>query len=838
MAISSLSVSAQTENNVKGEPEAERDKLVVTMEETVVTGSYIKRTGVMGATPLKTLDAELFENTANTNMADVLKEEPTFDSVDEDSGYVRFHGQHAGNVLVLLNGLNLPKKDGGFYTSIRALPSSVIKKVEVLKEGASSTYGSDAMSGVINFVTRSDLDGGNISLSTTVPEIGSGLRQSYNAAWGKSFPKGNVLGVLQFSKSQAVSEYDLNSFNRNSNALSRPVSEGRFSQSDNSVAIGEICGEEICESDRLQFNHYQNATTDFSALLTGRHEISGNTTASFLGIYSRTEREMIGSPLKLEWVRHTSTGDQSLDAAALRGTPLGQNLATQGIDLSQDSSVELKYNLAGELGPQVRNNLEQAHILQSKLEGALGGPWSWTVQGGFTALSNSSRMTSGNADQDILRQMLYDGEFIPGENSDLSKAMVRPTYRVGGELLAAKMFVNGEFGHLGQKPLMASFGMDGRWENFQFEHDQALTSRNLLTNPERNYSGTRNIYSAFAELESSPFKNTDVHVSARFDHYSDMGDTFNPKLGLSYKPTKKWLLRASVGTGFRAPGISDIHRGDTQEMAFFSDQVKCDQGGGSRDACSRDFYQLDTFVSPDLKAETAVHYNLGANFKPLKNMRLVVDQWNFLGKDTISLIRANEYTYLESQGHTKELERLGVVTQRDDTGQLQSIRTPHIINMGEKTLRGVDFELDWKHPVFKSTELGLNNSFSYVFEKKVRTFDFEEVRDEGQTWKNTLALSLKRSHHYGRMAARVVSSIPANQRRNLPKLPRTTILDMTYAYKDLWGGKISLGVKNILDKKPPVDETGTIVSRGSLAGNMRSFSALGRRYFMGYSRTF
>ena len=803
------------------------------IEQIIVTGSYIKRAGVEGYSPLKTLDSELFEETANTTIADLLKEDAAFDSVNEDTGHVRFHGQHAGNILVLLNGLNLPKKDGGFYTSIRSLPSSVIKRVEILKEGASSTYGSDAMGGVINFITRTDMDGSNISIATTVPEIGSGIRQSHSASWGKTFSKGNILGMIQFAKSQAVSEYDLNSFNRRDNAVTRPISDGRLRQGRNTVDIGESCGERVCQSDRLQFYQYQKPTTDLGTLLTGRYEFANMTTFSYLGMYNRTEQKFIGSPLSLDWVRDTSSGDQSLNGTSLKGTPWGHNLESAGIDLSD--SVELEYNLVSELGPQVRDNLEQSYTIQSKLEGEMGETWNWTIQGGFSTLSSKSKMNGGNADQNILRQMAYNGEFVPGENSNLSKAMVKPTYKVGGELLTTKVFVNGELGDWGRGPLMASLGVDGRWENFRFENDASLTSGNLLTSTERNYSGQRDVYSAFAELESTPLNNMDVLLSARFDHYTDMGDTFNPKLAVSYKPLNQLLLRTSVGTGFRAPGISDIHRGNTREMSFFSDQYQCDR----EDSCSRDFYQLDTFVSPDLKAETALHYNLGASFAPNRNMSFIIDQWNFLGKDTISLIHPNEYTYLESRGHKVELERLGVVTERDDdTNQLKSIRIPHIVNMGEKTLRGVDIELDWKSPFFESTELRLNNSLTYVFEKKVRTFNFEQMRDDGQTWKNITSLSLQHNKHYGRVAARTISSISANNRRGYSKLPRTSIFDVTYSYNDLWGGKLNLGVKNILDKKPPVNENGSVVIRGSLKGNMRSLSALGRRYFMGYSRTF
>ena len=803
------------------------------IEEIVVTGSHIKRTGTVGSSPFKTLGSELFEETANTTLGDLLKEDAAFDSVNEDDGYVRFHGQHAGNVLILLNGLNLPKKDGGFYTSIRSLPSSVLKKVEILKEGASSTYGSDAMSGVINFITRTDLDGGNVSVATTIPEMGTGIRQSHNASWGKTFSKGNVLGMVQFAKSQSVSEYDLGSFNRDENAVSRPVSNGRWGQEGTVVDIGESCGDEVCRADQLQFDHYQNATTDLGTLLTGRYELAGMTTLSFLGMYNRVERDLIGSPLKLNWVRDTGTGDQSLDGTALKGSSWGQTMETAGIDLSD--SIELEYRLAKELGPQVRENLEQAYMVQSKLEGEMSGSWNWTVQGGFSALSNESHMVEGNANQDILRRMVYEGEFVPGENSDLSPAIVRPTYRVGGELLTGKFFVNGELGNFGGGPLMASLGLDGSWEGFRFENDESLISENLLTSPERNYSGRRNIYSAFAELESAPVKNMDVLLSARYDRYSDMGDTFNPKVGMSYKPLNQLLLRASVGTGFRAPGISDIHRGDTREMFLFADQYQCDRGV----SCSEDFYQLDTFVSPNLKAETALHYNFGASFLPGRRLGLIVDQWNFEGQDTISRIYPNEYTHLESRGYKEELDHLGVITRREGgTGQLKSIRTPHIVNMGERTIRGVDIELDWKPSVFKSTDIRLNNSLTYIFEKKVRTFDFEEMRDDGQTWKNVTALSLRRGKHFGRMATRVISSVPANDRKGHSKFPRTAILDMTYAYGDLWGGKLSLGVKNILDKKPPVNTNGSIVAWGGLKNNMRSLSALGRRYFMGYSLTF
>ena len=176
----------------------------------------------------------------------------------------------------------------------------------------------------------------------------------------------------------------------------------------------------MCRADSLQFRNPQSLTTDLGALLTSRHELPRNMLFSFLGMYNRTERESVGSPLKLNWMRETNFGDQSLDAALLAKTPWGRNLQAQGLDLSS-GQAELEYYPVEELGPQVRNHLEHSYIVQSKLEGGIGGTWFWTAQGGFSALSNDSHMTGGNANQDVLRQMLYDGDFVPGENSDLSR---------------------------------------------------------------------------------------------------------------------------------------------------------------------------------------------------------------------------------------------------------------------------------------------------------------------------------------------------------------------------------------------------------------------------------
>ena len=150
------------------------------MEKIEVTGSYIKRIDTEGPSPVVTVDQEDFNQAGVDTVSDYLRESPLFggstDSGNRD-GYFRFRGQSAGSTLVLLNGMRIPKLGGqgrGFYAGVEAIPTNVIERVEILKDGSSALYGSDALAGVMNFITRKDYDGAEYSTRINAPEIWCG----------------------------------------------------------------------------------------------------------------------------------------------------------------------------------------------------------------------------------------------------------------------------------------------------------------------------------------------------------------------------------------------------------------------------------------------------------------------------------------------------------------------------------------------------------------------------------------------------------------------------------------------------------------------------------------
>lgn len=95
-------------------------------ERVEVTGSNIRKIDIEGVAPLDTISSDEFIKSGSIEIGQVLREDPAFEAVYGNAGHVRFRGQHAGNVLILLNGLRMPKLGGGHYTTVRNIPTSAI----------------------------------------------------------------------------------------------------------------------------------------------------------------------------------------------------------------------------------------------------------------------------------------------------------------------------------------------------------------------------------------------------------------------------------------------------------------------------------------------------------------------------------------------------------------------------------------------------------------------------------------------------------------------------------------------------------------------------------------
>lgn len=805
------------------------------IEKIEVTGSHIKRIDIEGVSPLENIDNEEFTKRGAIEISDVLKESPAFEAVYEGVGHVRFRGQHAGNVLILLNGMRMPKLNGGYYTSIRNLPTAAIGRVEMLKDGGSAIYGSDAMSGVMNFITKDNLDGGEVSVNANASEIGAGTQTSYQGTVGKNFSRGNMMAVLQYENSDSYDDLDLGSFTRETDVTNTKGSAATIS-GNGSLKTGPVCADgSICSTSPLVYDQVRPDNKDFSALVTGKYEFNSFDMA-VLGLYNRKESTKIGDPARLNWRNNSASGglNTAVDVSLLQPSSYRDDVAA----LEQGGYVNVSGSFVEELGDYVTDTTEDNYNFQTRLNGYLGDDWNWEVLGSAAIADYRDKVVSGEADQYKLRQMFRDGRWNPtapfGEKSDLTEAMITPQYRSISELYTTKAVASGElmnsekFGSLSM-----AVGVEFQQENFEFANDQSTLDGTTLAGSRRNYEGKRDVQSAFLEFSSMPTDKVEVQLAGRVDNYSDVGDTYNPKFGISYRPFNQVLMRSSVATGFRAPGITDLYAGEEQGLRYFGD-TNCSTAGCD----GRKNYSVTTYTTNETKPETALSYSFGTVIQPTRSVTLAIDQWNFEGKDTLSAIYQEDYLLIEKEQGQAGLDAVGATINRDSSGNLQDMRFRRVVNMGERTLRGIDATLDTNYRLAKGMNLLLGTSGMFIFERREKRFDFEEETDAPDTWKNRTFLGLSNNKHFGRVSMVTVSKGLVGRGDDQVTLPQYTEYDFTYSYTASWGGKFNLTLKNLANTRPPVQDRGDTLQFARTDRNYSSFSPLRRRVFVGYNQRF
>ena len=795
------------------------------VEKISVTGSFIKKIDVQGVAPLETINNEEFTKRGAVEIGDVFRETPAFESVYSDGGNVRFRGQNAGNVLILLNGLRLPKYNGGYYTSVRDLPTAVIDRVEMLKDSGSATYGSDAMSGVLNFITKQDYEGAEVSAGVSRAEMGSeGMQQTYSATYGKNFSRGNIMGVVQFEKTNAIHELDLGSYDSEGN----PTQKTSYVTANNTDVAGATAGcpgTAPCEPSSILYRQARPKNNDISALLTGKYDFD-DFTLSVVGIYNRNKTTALSSPQRANWTINLSDMDNTSSYYSTAD--------------NYDNSGELTINgrFVDELGDYVTEQERNVYSLQVGANGyfSSSSDWSWNVQTGLSLVDTTDTVVSGEADEGALTQLFLDGDFNvfagQGNKSDVSSAKFNPEYNSTSTLMQTRVVFSGDLFDLGKLYngggyISMATGAEVIREDYETENDASLSNGTALSQTSENYSIDREIVSGFVEFSASPISEVEINLATRFDHYSDMGDTFNPKLGLSYRPWDFVLFRTTVGTGFRAPGISDVApRETTSDSSCFDSQ------------CTGTYSETSYNMS-DLGPEKSLSYNFGAIFQPFKGFSFIVDQWNYESEDTITSVSNRSYVQVEEELGSAAVESLGASITRDGSGDIVSMRVPNVTNIGEQTIRGLDVQADYRYNVFKDFDMKIGSSWMFIFDRKRQRFSFEDEQKFDSSWKNRTFVSLFNSTHFARIAMVMTGKDIISQGYNDEiQVKRYEEFDFTYSYSWKWGGKLNFTVKNIFNSRPQANTNSELVRYGWLSESSSSYSPLRRRYYVGYTHTF
>jgi len=591
-----------------------------------VTGSAIKRINVEGALPVQTLTSEDFKRAGQTSVTDVLQSLPAMQGFETSSQSVNgggggittanIHGIGDQYTLVLVNGHRFASYGTGSTVNLNQIPLSIVDRIEVLTDGASAVYGADAISGVVNIVTKKDSTEGALDVSVDAPfkkggrsasaSISKGFgdldKDRFNVFIGANFDHQQALeasarsfsktGILKFNDAYGSETVSLLSgYAPAANVYADTTSSGATSADGylyynpslasngsctaaNTVKVGNVC------------------KYDYAATV---QDIPASRRASFMV----TGRFQLNDKVQLwaETVFGTNRTDARYAAPAQAFSLSDSQIATYVTPQLADgttSSDEVGYvRLVGTGGRKDGYETKTQHFVVGA--DVITGNWESTFS--FTHSQNhwydiaEGGYASANAIDALVESGSYDPFSGDAQTDVLASAVLHQTLdQTRSTLDIAHAQTTGSIWHLPAGDVQLATGFDLQRQKYT-DHPSAILQGANSLQPDYTdtlfggssgtlpFDSSRNSWGVFAELQAPITKRLNVGASARFDSFGAVHnkDGFDAsgnfigsevqgkknssttfKLDTDYRPFKELLLRGSVGTGFRVPTIGDI----------------------------------------------------------------------------------------------------------------------------------------------------------------------------------------------------------------------------------------------------------------------------------------
>ncbi|MCU0764578.1 MAG: TonB-dependent receptor, partial [Burkholderiaceae bacterium] len=567
------------------------------MERVVVTGSHIPQTDLEGPAPVQIISRDEIERSGVTTVEQLLERVPANvngitaaqsvgNATQPGLAAANLRGLGAGSTLVLLNGRRLSNYAfNGEAIDLNTIPLAAIDRVEVLKDGASAIYGTDAIAGVVNFILRRNYRGVSASGSIDITQHGGGNAGQASLAAGTGDPDRdgyNVFGVLSYQKQQALhgSERestrtgyrpDLNVSNLSPFVYPSNISDLPTRRVLNPAAASGCLPPSslpratpppfqpsvTCGFDAAAVADVLPEVERASALLRGTWRTGPSLDVFAEALVSRNSFHTEIAPYPQPPVS-TSFGRPIYPA----GGPYYPTDFAAANRLSGDLLITWR---ATELGPRITTTTTDA---QRFLLGAQGEAAGWNVDVAAVYSANRQEVEYGGS-------YVYQSRIIPalrtglinpwGPSGPEGRALLASTVYNGtpqtadGSTSLVSAFASKEIAELPAGPLALALGGEARSERLSYDWDPAvLTGDSPIGSRLKAISGSRSVYALFGELNVPIVRKLDAQIALRFDDYSDFGSTTNPKLALRWQPVSSLLARGSWSEGFRAPPLYSL----------------------------------------------------------------------------------------------------------------------------------------------------------------------------------------------------------------------------------------------------------------------------------------
>lgn len=807
-----------------------------------ITGSRIKRVDAETPAPVQVITRTQIEQSGAASITEVLKSLPANNagSFDENAvasftpgaGGISLRGLGAQATLILINGRRVAPfgfASGGqtTFVDVNSIPLDAVERIDVLLDGASALYGSDAMAGVINVILRKDFTG---------LQARAGLGQSsYGDATAKRasivFGKGSLAtdGYNFFTNFEHIDQDPVKASARPNTATSdfrRLTGVDRRSSyaypgnvySLSGAFLGTLPGcTPVADGSALngrcvyQLVDHQDIVakqTRDSLFTAGTIELGGG--AQLFGDLSLMRTHFVQ-----ESPTYSSGTYQSVGTIPTLGIlmPASNPQNTFGQD------VQVRYRLTDV--PQVADVVSDTQRLVVGARGTVAG---WDAETGLlVSRSKTVFDQTGFIRDSVLADEVYGSStFVfgnPSANDPALMARLYPTIHNVGKTSTSGVDVRAsrEFGSLPGGPMGVALGVETRHESYKSVADPLVMAEEFSVLGGASSDGSRNVSAFYAELSAPILKGLETQLAVRMDHYSDFGTATTPKLGVKWKALPTLALRATYAEGFRAPALTELTQ--TPSKGFYSglqDPLLCtDPTDTTNPNCDISVPAL--FGSnPGLKPEKSKSFTVGLVFEPTSDVSVAVDAYRIKRRNEITSIAPD---YLLAH----EAQYPGFVERDPVTNEITQLNLNYS-NLGTTDTWGYDIDVKGKVPLGDmgtvSLEAAYNRQPHYyvrpvadaIEEDWAGTFSQPKERVTlGATWEKgpwTVKGVLNYVGGYSRSysPSDAPCPYPGTAFESLCHVPSWTTGDLYLSYKGFKNLELNLSVKNIENKQAPIDQ--------------------------------
>lgn len=665
------------------------------VERIEVTGSRINRTDVETASPVTVISSEFIAQSGYSSVEEILSAQPTAAGMNlgattnngsGGSATVNLRGMGSQRTLVLLNGRRMVSSGTGADSAVdlNTIPVAMIKNIEILKDGASAVYGSDAIAGVVNIITKKDFVGTELTAEGSQTDKGDGTSKGISILHGLELGEGNLVLGLQYSDRGEIIQSDRDFVSPGQSSFIPggsigglvPDAAGGFKKRDSSY-------------DYTDDSYAQTPNELLSFFTAYNTELDGDTELSVDLMYTRRESNQQMAPQPANLDLDTSMLDSTyLDSIQDTYNELNADIADPDDHYFIEDEINYRRRMT-DAGPRIFEQETDTYRASIGLKGYLENDAMWDISATYGRNDSKDRVQNsihaGNMTDSIYEnQALWFGGNAIESDFLMSEGIVYTENNEGGN---EQFTLAAGYSGVTESDIGYAVGFETRHESGYYTPDEVTQAGESTAAQQFATDGNYSVQSVYGEV-SVPFtEELTVEAATRYDEYSTFGGEMTWKLGATYRFSDSFMLRSVAATGFRAPNVSELYGGDSGSYDYLSDPW-----GNEID----DQIKVNYISDDNLQPEESESFTFGMVWEIADSLSTTVDYWAFDITNAISRVDVQKELNACFSGTQASCDALNITSD----GDLSNL-SAKLTNIGSQKTSGVDWNISYSHDLFK-----------------------------------------------------------------------------------------------------------------------------------------